>query len=64
MEFLGASFVAHIASGGSGADGWSGSSFGAIGTGAAYFSNAADLLKQLEPLMAKAKTEKISQRKY
>ena len=63
MELFGAIFGAHMASGGSGAAGWSGSSFGVQKTGKAQFSGAADLLRQVEQLMVKAKTEKISQRK-
>ena len=42
-----------MAGGDSGVAGYSGSSFGVQGIGASLFSGAADLLKQVEQLMAK-----------
>ena len=60
MEFLGASSGPNVASGGSSADGQNGSRFKVQGTGATQFSGAADLLKQVDHLMAKAKTKIVS----
>ena len=61
MVFLGVSSRDHVVSGGSGAAGWSGSSFGVQGTSTAQFLVIAYLLKQFEQLMAKTKTEKSYQ---
>ena len=63
MEFLGENSGFHVASGGSGATGWSGSRFRAQGTGTAQFSGAAGLLKQVEQQITKSDTKKLSQRK-
>ena len=63
MEFLGANSGLHMASGGSGAAGWSSSSFGMQVTGTAFVSGAADLLKQVEQLTAKSKRKILLQRK-
>ena len=63
MEFLTASSGAHVASVGSGAVGQSSISFGSQEIGAAQFLGTADLLKQVEQLMAKAKTETLSEGK-
>ena len=63
MESKGASSGAHIASGSSGATGWSGISFGVQQTSVAQFSGAANILKQGKQLMAKAEMEKLQEGK-
>ena len=63
MEFLGASLGPHMVSGGNISSGWSGSSFGLQGTGAAYVLSAADLLKQVEQPMVITKKKKLMYRK-
>ena len=63
MEFLGASSGAYMATGANSTTIQFGISFGVQGTGAAQFSGAADILKQVEQLMVKANRKKNKQRK-
>ena len=54
-----ASSGSHMAGGSSSSAGWSASSFVAKGTSEVYVSGVADLLKQVEQLMAMAEKEKL-----
>ena len=63
MKFLGANFGSHMVSGGIGTDRQSGSSFRVQQTCTAQVSDAADLLKQVEELMAIAEKEKKTRKK-